>query len=544
MNEPAAARAARRRPRLDRFDWVALTALMALSCAVLAGLLVRVWSKGGLVTGSDGFLVVDQLQYLNWLRQASDHVLAENLYDLDDGPRSFLHPGIAISGLLHALGLGTAASYFVWKPVAVIALYAGARAWTRRFLSRPGDRRLALVVALFTASPVAAFFGWTEIAGKRRKLDFDFLANELWPGNWLWGYMFTAVAVAMLPLGLLAYERAREAAGGREASGARGAARPLALASAAGLVAAWLQPWQGATFALVLVAAEALASRREGAPLSGAARRLLPPLAATAVPLVYYLVLSLTDPAWELAGEANDTDVIPRWPIWVTVVGLAPLAIPAAFAYRLPAPDFGAIALRVWPLAALAVFYQPAGTFPFHALQGLALPLAVLAALALRERLGTAPLPALVLAIAAVLVVPGTIYEADQMRSAINKGFQPHFLETEEHDALEHLDARPEPGGVLAPVYTGLLVPAYTGRETWVGAGSWTPDFEERRLEAEALFAGRLDRQRAEAVIRRSGARFLLSDCHGRADIEPIVAGVTEPPRRFGCATVYRVRTP
>lgn len=528
--------AAPRRPRLDLFESAVLAALLALSCAVLAGLLVRVWDRGGLVTGSDGFLVVDQLQYLNWLRQAGEHVAVENLYDLDDGPRTFVHPGILISGLLHALGLGLAASYLVWKPVAVVALFAGARAWTRRFLPNVADRRLALVVALFTASPVAAFFGWTEIAGKERKLQFDFLANELWPGNWLWGYMFTAIAVAMLPLGLLAYERARTGGG----------ARPLALAAAAGLVAAWLQPWQGATFAIVLIAAEALATRRE-APAPGwgaAARRLLVPLAATALPLVYYLVLSLADPSWELAGEANSTDVIPRWPVWVTIVGLAPLALPAAFAYRLPARDFGEIALRVWPVAGLVVFYQPAGTFPFHALQGLALPLAVLAAIALRERLGAARLPALAIAFAALMVVPGTIYEGDQMRDAVNKGFQPHFLETGERDALRYLDERPEAGGVLAPVYTGLLVPAYTGRETWVGAGSWTPDFEERRLAAEDLFEGRLDRARAEAVVRRSGARFLLSDCHGRADIERLVAGVTEPPRRFGCAAVHRVREP
>jgi hypothetical protein len=316
------------------------------------------------------------------------------------------------------------------------------------------------------------------------------------------------------------------------------------LACAAGLVAAWLQPWQGATYALVLVAAEALATRREGAAPAPAMRRLAPVLAATALPLVYYLVLSYADPAWELAGEANDTDEIPRWPVWVTIAGLAPLALPAAFAYRLPAPDFGSIALRAWPIAALAVFYQPAGTFPFHALQGLALPLTVLALLALRERLGGARLPALVVAFGALLVVPGTIYEGDQMRSAVNKGFQPHFLEADEHDALRHLDERPEPGGVLAPVYSGLLVPAYTGRETWVGAGSWTPGFEERRVEAEELFAGRLDRARAEALVRRSGARFLLSDCHGRAEIAALVARVTEPPRRFGCAAVYRVRAP
>ena len=42
--------------------------------------------------------------------------------------------------------------------------------------------------------------------------------------------------------------------------------------------------------------------------------------------------------------------------------------------------------------------------------------------------------------------------------------------------------------------------------------------------------------------MQRSGARFLLSDCHGRADITRTVAGFTDPPRRYGCATVWRVR--
>ena len=94
---------------------------------------------------------------------------------------------------------------------------------------------------------------------------------------------------------------------------------------------------------------------------------------------------------------------------------------------------------------------------------------------------------------------------------------------------------------MLTPVFSGILVPAYTGRETYVGAGSWTPDFEPAR-STEALFAGEMDTGEARALVRRSGAAFLYSDCHGRADIERIVRPFTEPPRRFGCATVYRVR--
>jgi hypothetical protein len=481
------------------------------------------------VTGGDGFLVADPLQYLTWLREAGEHGAVANLYDLEDGPSSFIHPGVLISGLLQRLGLGVVAAYMVWKPVAVIALFAGALALCRRFLSRAGDRVLALVLALFFASPVAALVGWTGIGGEPAKFDLDFISGELWAGTYLWGYLFTAVAVGLMPLGMLAYERGRTG----------GARRSFVVAAGCGLLAAWLQPWQGATLILVLVGTELLCLRR-GRSAGRAARDLVLPIAATAAPLVYYWALSRSDASWELAGAVND---FPRWPWWVTVLGLLPLALPAAFAYRLPAPDFASVALRVWPLAGLVIFYQPAGTFPFHAFQGLSLPLAVLALLALRARLGERRIPASG-AVAAVLIlcVVGIAYRANELRDAVNLGRQPFFLTVSERDALRHIEESPEPGGVLTPVYSGIVVPAYTGRETWIGAGSWTPNFEQRRRLTEALFAGTLDRQAAGALIRRSGASFLYSDCHGRADIQSLVRPFTYPPRRFGCAAVYRVR--
>jgi len=515
--------------RLDRFEAGVLVTLFALGVAPLAGLLLRVWTKGGVVTGADGFLVADPMQYLTWLREASDHLAVANLYDLADGQHSFVHPGVLVSGLLHKAGFGVAPAYLAWKPLAVLVLFAGALTLVRRFLARRDDRRLALVLALFFASPVAALVGWSGVGGNDVKFDFDFVSGELWPGTYLWGYLFTALAVGLLPLGLLAYERGRDCGG----------AGALALATACGLLSAWMQPWQGATFVAVLVATELLSLRR-GRRALAAARDLAPPVAATLAPLVYYYVLSRSDASWELAGAVND---FPRWPWWVTVLGPLPLALPAVFAYRLPARDFGALALRVWPLAGLAIFYQPGGTFPFHAFQGLSLPLSVLAVLALRAWLGERTVPlAGAAAVVLALCVVGTLYRANELREAVNLGRQPFFLETAERDALRDLERRPEPGGVLTPVYSGILVPAYTGRETYIGAGSWTPDFDSRHRETEALFAGEMDTAEARALVRRSGAEFLYSDCHGRADIERIVRPFTVPPRRFGCAAVYRVR--
>ena len=141
-----------------------------------------------------------------------------------------------------------------------------------------------------------------------------------------------------------------------------------------------------------------------------------------------------------------------------------------------------------------------------------------------------------------MLVLPGTVDRADIMRKAVRLGYQPFFLDDHEHDALRALQRDPQPGGVLAPYYSGQLVPAYTGRETWVGAVSWTPYFYVRAREADRLFAGRLGPAEAERLVRGSGARFIYSDCQGRADIERTVAAFTDRPRRFGCATVYRVR--
>jgi hypothetical protein len=520
----------RRLRRLDAVEAAALAALAALGLAVLGGLLLKVWLGGGVVTGADGFLVADPLQYLDWSRQAGEHGLIANRHDLAPGDRVFLHPGLLLSGLAWRLGAGPAVAYLLWKPVAVGVLFAGTLALVRRFLERRDDRRVALLLGLFSCSPVAALVGWGGLGGSGDKLQVDFITGELWAGSYLWGYLFTAIAAGLLALGLLAYERSR----------GPGPRRLGVSAAGAGLLCAWLQPWQGATFALVIVVAEVvvvLRGRRAWAP---AARDLALPLAATAAPLAYYALLGHFDASWALAARVND---MPRWSWWVLPAGLAPLALPAAFAYRLPAPDFGSVALRAWPLAALLVYFQPLGTFPFHAFQGLTPPLVVLGVLALRAAVGERPLGLVPVAAAfALLAVVGTAYRVASLADAVHVGRQPFTLEPEERAALRHLDRLGTPGGVLAPVYTGIAVPAYAGRETWIGAGSWTPDQPARARAAEALFAGRLSAGAAEALVRRSGARFLLSDCHGRADIAALVARVTGPPRRFGCATVWEVR--
>ena len=141
---PAAPRGAMR--RLDRVEAAALAALGGLSVLVLAALL----TKGRALTGADGLLASDQLQYFTWIRQAGEHVLVGNEYDLAPDQRVFLHPGFLLSGLLHeATGITVPLSYLLWKPVAVAllvlgraALRAPAAAARRRAPRRADPRRV------------------------------------------------------------------------------------------------------------------------------------------------------------------------------------------------------------------------------------------------------------------------------------------------------------------------------------------------------------------------------------------------------------------
>jgi CheY-like chemotaxis protein len=119
---PAAARAASRRRLLglDLIELGALVALSGLSVVALAALA----TKGRPLSGADGLLAADQLQYFAWIREAAHHGLIGNRFDLAPGARSFAHPGFALSGGLHALGLSVPLAYLVWKPVAVAITFA------------------------------------------------------------------------------------------------------------------------------------------------------------------------------------------------------------------------------------------------------------------------------------------------------------------------------------------------------------------------------------------------------------------------------------
>ena len=463
--------------------------------------------RGWTWTGVDGVYTEDQLQYLAWIRAASEHGLISDMFVLRSTPADYLQPLVAISGGLVAAGLAPWLALLVWQPVGLVAVFAGVRALVARVLPGRRERMLALVLALFGG-----------MAGAH---------PDLWLVFWSWGYPFALIALAAALGALLAHARARE----RAAS-----PWPAALL---GALAAWLHPWQGELLIAVVLGAELLCRRRGQ---SGSVRATLLVLGATALPLVYYGALRTLDPAWQAAesyGAGGPTvGLLP----WVVI----PLGLPALAAYRLPAATFEQRSLRVWPPAAVALMLLDAhlGSTATHALLGISVPLGVLAVQGISSlRLSGAMRRWTLVAFALLATVPVTV---DRLAWSAGAAAVPggRAIDPSQARALGFLASRPDRGGVLSDFRLGELVPERTGRHVYLGDQYWSqPDSRQRWQNMFELLGGYWSAAAARDFVQDSGARFLLSDCpRHRAWLRRELAGIVAWKRSFGCVTVYGLR--
>lgn len=510
-------------PRLARWAEYGLLTVLALYGTLPLIAMLRHAAGADLVFGgADGPFVADQFQYMTWIREYGEHLLAANTLDVVPSDRVFFHPMFFLSGLGVRAGMSVELTYLLWKPAAIVALFVGFRAYVRRFVDGAWARVSALAVALFFASPLSALVDWGSIGSADRRGDLIVGAGEAFPASLLWGYLPAAISVALMPLFLLGVERI--------ARSETSSVRDLVLVSLCGALASWLHPWQGEVLVLIVVGAVALERfpRRRSI--------LAVPVAATTAPLLYYFALSRVDSDWELAQQANELQG--QLPLWAALVALAPLLAVAAFGLRTMSASLGDRMLLIWIPAALLVLVALSPSFPQHALEGLSLPLAILAVRALARVPRHAAVAA---AVALALTVPGMAWWLDWFRDTVDAGGQAHYLEEGERDAFEYLASERSPGAVLTDAHLGPLIPAKTGRHTWVGHPSWSRDFDERTRQSAALLDGQLPRAKARRLVESSRARFVLVDCASartaRAALRPLVAEA----RRFGCATVYRV---
>lgn len=529
---------ARRNPRwlaIDTIELAVALGFIALSVWVIVLDLRQVVVYGRSWTGTDGMFVTDQMEYLAWIRDSSHHFLISNLFEIQQTPPDFFQPLVVISGGLAALGVAPWVALLLWKPFAIGGLLLVARSYVHRTVDGIWGRRAALTMALF-------FVGWGALvadrilhAGLAASLQWNAITNDLSLGFWSWGYSFGLIALTAMMAAVLSYERTRTRGGVHWAP-------PLL-----GALASSLHPWQGGTLILVLIGAEAVAWADHRALRL---RPLLTTVSIAALPLLYFVVLNRSDPSWKLAQASAHGG----FPLWMVAVTLAPLAAPAALAYRARPRGFLATVTRLWPLAALLIFglsETKLSAAPTHALLGLSIPLAILAV----EGVGSVHWSGrltrrrgVMAAVLAAAILPPTWSELSTAHRVVTPGASssqasgPLFLHPGERRALDYLARDRRAGGVMSRFYLGTVVPGLTGRHSYVGNFYYTPNFSQRQALTDQLFLGQLGPQAVRSMARHSGARFLLADCRSNPGLENTLSPIVSSVHRFGCASVFVLR--
>jgi hypothetical protein len=545
-------------PRVSRAEIVLLAALVAWAFFPVVLFAVHASSTHSTFTGADGLigaygvLGADQLQYLAWIRDAGTHWLASDLFTFAPNGHVYLEPLFTIAGGLWRIGLSLQLAYLLLKPFALVALFLAAVAWARRaFGDQIGARAATVTLALFLYTPLTALFSWTKLGAGSFRFSLYLLGSELLAANKLWGYVPSALALALVPVALLAVEhaldpdlsaerallrhqsfrrpgspflaasRARYTAHGSSGLGA------LLLAGVASLFASWLHPWQGITLVVVFIG---LAGWRR---MRGAVALAVPTLGA-ALPLGYYYVLRHSDPAWKLASTY---EVISRLPPLVLLAGLGPLVAIAVFGLTRPRDVVFEQLLLLW-IGGCFVTYVINDAFAPHALQGLSFPFAVLAVRGWqRLRLPVA------LGVVAIVIatVPGLAYDARKIVKVTRSHTVQYYVPSSDEQALKWITHSAPPGGVLAPTPFAIVVPSQTGRTVWVGHGYWSRDYLDRSRQADILFRGHMRPAVARSFVRSTGASLVMSDCAHPADLSRDLRPILRSIHRFGCATVYVV---
>lgn len=524
------------RPRVSRAEIVLLAALAVWALFPIVLVLVHASRTHTIFTGADGLigadgvLGADQLQYLAWARDAGSHGLASDLFTLAPSGHVYLEPLFTITGALWRLGLSLQLAYLLWKPIAVVVLFLAAAAWARRaFDDRLAARTATVALALFLYTPLAALFSWAQLGSGQFRFSLYLLGYELLAANKLWGYVPSAIGLALVPVALLAVERALEPRSGprppRRSDRREIQPGPLLAATIASLLASWLHPWQGITLILIYGGLAVWRRLRGGLALAVAA-------IGAALPLGYYYLLSHSDAAWKLAAHY---EVIARLPPLVLLAGFGPLVLIAAAGLSRPDGIVIEQTLLLW-IGASFVTYFANDAFAPHALQGLSFPFAVLAV----RGWGRLRLPAAVGAVAVALVtIPGLAYDARKFARVARSKTVQYYLPSSDQRALQWVGGQAPHGGVLAPAPLAIVIPSQTGWAVWVGHGYWSRDYFQRAREANSLFSGRMRPSLTRAFVLRTGASVLVADCAHRADLTTALAPLLHSVHRFGCARVY-----
>lgn len=497
---------------------------------------IHVAVNGGVMTGTFGGDFPDQFQYLAWIRDEGEHLLASNLWVIGPTPHDYLHPMYVISGGLWRLGLNIQLAYLVWLPVSILVLFLGSAAYVRRLLSGRWAQTAALALVLFYHSPIYALSRWIFHLSTGSEFQLLRTTTDADSALQLWGFAHAAITVGLMPVFLLAVEKQLSA--GR----AIPARRWGALAAVAGLLISWLHPWQGGILLVVLgVLILARPPRRRYLALAI-------PVVATILPLIYTEILAHEDSSWHYFQKLLAANTVA--PFWAMAAAFGPLVVFAVLGVRRPRDDQEWM-LLAWPVASLVVYLFGPNTSP-HALSGVTVPLSILAVRGW-ERTRTylrVPRPeAAAAAVAAVLAmtIPAVVNEAQSAHDVVKPtlsgaiALQQLRLTSDEAKAISYLDQAPRSGGVLTPWTLALAVPQFTDRPVVAGHQWWGPPSNYAQVGTffDPFLTGPKSLRLRRAILRGSRAVFVLVPCGAPAHLTETLSGLARPVKQFGCVTVY-----
>jgi hypothetical protein len=480
----------------------------------------------------------DSMQYLAWATDAAHHGLIANLYGFNNGGHVFFHPIWLVTGLLHIdAGVSYPLLLGLWQAAALILLVIVLRRYADLVLGNDGRARaISLTLALFLVSPFFLFVVnlHVQINGQWTLR----LTEESYAVQWIGKFPIALTVTAMIGY-LIALERLM---GTFDQPTFRAELLPRAgfAAAALGATAAFLHPWQGAELAVLTIGLAIW-----GRPLSRRNLRLLLPLAAIALPLLYYLILPKFDAGWATASRPGPGGI----PLlgWLTTLG--PVILASIPGWRTRATSDRQRLLRLWPVAVLITFVGvPTGKF--QAFVGVSVPLALLAVQGWRRVLeerrlgGRNPWVLRFLVTAGVVVLvfgaaPATTWLLIKRRLGVRAVAE---LDRPDADALNYIAHQPR-GGVLSTWKVGIWVPVVTDDSTYVGHRVWSPHWVLRKNYVMRLFdyPGKrpLSPTATLALIEQPWARYVLESCGARENLWPLLEPRGYSRHAFGCATVY-----
>lgn len=521
-------------------EWV-LVAVFAVASFALFGLdAVDAAVNNRVYLGAASAAAQDSMQYLAWATDAAHHGLIANLYGYNNGGHVFFDPIWLVTGLLHVdAGVSYVLLLGLWQAAALILLVIVLRRYAQLVLGNDGRARaISLTLALFLVSPFFLFV--VNLNFKIKGQWTLLLSGESFAVQWISGYFPIALTVTAMIGYLIALERLMGTLD-RPTLGAEFLRRAGFAAAALGATAAFLHPWQGTELAVLTVGLaiwDRLLSRRNV--------RLLLPLAAIGVPLLYYLILPKIDAGWATASRSGEHRAHIGLLGWLTTFG--PVVLASIPGWRTRATSDRERLLRLWPLAVLITFVGvPTGKF--EAFAGVSVPLALLTVQGWRRVLeerrlgGRNPRVLRFLLTAGVVVLVFGAAPATTRLLFTNRigGWVIAELNRSDADALDYLAGEPR-GGVLSTAKVGIWVPALTDDRTYVGHTVWSPQWG-RGSYVRRLFdypgSLPLSPTAALALIEQPGARYVLEPCGARENLWPLLERHGYGRHVFGCATVY-----